>query len=95
MLRSLLINAGCVAAVVLGALASLAMLGGSIAGAANMNPKQLRGLKAIMWSVLIGGTTAAVGGVWLLTAGHPGWGALLGAAPAIALVIILVCLTVR
>ena len=93
MLRTLLLNAGCILALVVGAMASLAMFAGSIAGCANLPAKQLRGLKAIMWSTLAGGVIALVGGLWLLSHGHPGYGALLGASPAIILTLILICLS--
>jgi hypothetical protein len=93
--RTLLLQAGCIIAVAIGAMASLAMFAGSIAGAANLDPKKLRGLKAIMWATLLGGATAAIGGVYLMAHGHPGYGALLGGAPAISLIVILICLSVR
>jgi hypothetical protein len=94
MLR-LLLNLTFIAAILLGGLASLMMLAGAISGAPNANPKGLRGLRLLMWTILIGGTTAAVGGLYLLTTGHPGYGALLGASPAIVLAVVLVCLTLK
>jgi hypothetical protein len=95
MLRWLMVNGGCVVAIVVGGLASLLMLGGCIAGSPNMTPKQIRGLKAIMWTILAAGTIAGVGGGWLLNAGRPGWGAIVGASPAIALVVILIWISVK
>jgi hypothetical protein len=92
MLWHYLLNGLCLVGIMIGVMASLLMFAGAIPGVPPANPREGMKLKAILWGTSLGGLAAAIAGAWLMTAGHPGWGALAGASPALILALLLACL---
>lgn len=65
------------------------------AGMPNSKPDELRMIKLYTWGMFLGGVVCAAGGIGLLIAGRPWWGAGVGTLPVLGMIVLLTWVSIR
>ena len=75
---------------IIGAMATIAMLGIMLLGAANMPPEPLAAHYRMMWLIGLGGLMTLIISIVLLYLAYPGWSAIVAGLPFAFMIVALV-----